>query len=462
MVYTYDEYWSEEQIYIRARELEGRKLGDIDKSGWLDKGTNKGRIGNMIQEDFFGIEANSSRESDFVHHNIELKVTPVLKNRNGYASKERLVLGMINYMNDYRISFNESLPMKKTKRMLLVFYLHEENEHPENFSIVKVTDFKMDEKDLSQIEIDYYSIVDKIIDGEAHDISERQQKILGACTKGQGRGRDFVEQPFSDELAKSRAYSYKNGYMTTFFRKIASPEEIEHLVMPPDKSFLETVKSVLNTYVGKKENEIREIIKDTKKSKAKSGYFNLITSMFETEGQKISNINQTEEFLKEGYAIKTIKNNNFGKKNQDMSFPNLDFTELSYDSFEDSTWYGYFAETKYILVLWDEIEPDVYTFKDYILWTPSQEFIREAENLYNHVQSLIQNDELEVVIKTFDSGYEEWQDNLPGKGKFGHFQIRPKGNKGSNITQVPLTNQEIKKKCLFVNKEFIRGKFNLQ
>lgn len=461
MVYKYNQYWSEEQIFTTARELEGQKLGDIDKSGWLDKGTNKGRIGNMIQEDFFGIKANSSRESDFVHHDIELKVTPVLKNNNGYTSKERLVLGMINYLNDYRISFNESLPMKKTKRMLLIFYLHEENAQPENFSIVKVTDFKIDEEDMLQIEVDYNSIIDKIIDGEAHEISERQQKILGACTKGQGKGKDEVEQPFSDQLAKSRAYSYKNGYMTTFFRKIASPKEIEHLVMSPDKSFLETVKSVLNTYVGKTEYEIRDITKNTKKSKAKSGYFNLITSMFEVEGQKISNINQTEEFLKEGYAIKTIKNNNFGKKNQDMSFRNLDFTELSYDAFEDSTWYGYFAETKYILVLWDEVEPDVYTFKDYLLWVPSQEFIQKAENLYDHVQFLIQNSELEVTIKTYASGFVQWKDNLPGKGEFEPFQIRPKAVKGSSITEIPFNNKEIKKKALYIDKQFIRKLFGL-
>lgn len=458
MVYKYDKYWTEKDIFKTARELVGQKLGDIDKSGWLNKGANKGRVGNMIQEDFFGIKANSSRESDFNYHNIELKVTPILKKKTvGYSSKERLVLGMINYNSDYKISFNESLPMKKTKRMLLIFYLHEENEHPSNFKIIKVSDFKMEEDDLEQVRHDYNNIIDMIRNGQAHEISERQQKFLGACTKGQGRGRDLVEQPFSEILAKSRAYSYKTGFMTSFFRNIASPDDIEHLILPPKKSFLDTVISVLDKYKGKTEDEIRDLIYASKKSKAKSGYFNLVTSMFEVGGQKISNINQTEEFLEEGYAIKTIKNNRFGKDNQDMSFPNLDFTELSYDSFEESTWYGYFAETKYIFILWDEIEPGTFKFEDYVIWTPSQQLIDTAEELYNHVQKLIRNNQLKVTIKPNGS----WSDNLPGKNEFGHFQIRPKGTKGSSITTIPLTKQEIKKKCLFLNKEFVRSQFGL-
>src|SRR5699024_12750484 len=125
--------------------------------------------------------------------------------------------------------------MKKTKRILLIFYLHEENEHPSNFKIIKVSDFKMEEDDLEQVRHDYNNIIDMIRNGQAHEISERQQKFLGACTKGQGRGRDLVEQPFSEILAKWRAYSSKSGIMTAFFRNIASAEDKENLILPHKK-----------------------------------------------------------------------------------------------------------------------------------------------------------------------------------------------------------------------------------
>ncbi|WP_277620088.1 MutH/Sau3AI family endonuclease [Listeria riparia] len=81
MTYVYSKDWTKEQIFDAANELVGKKLGEIDKTNWLEKRADKGRIGNMIQSDFFGIPANSIKGSDFVHHDIELKVTPVLKNK---------------------------------------------------------------------------------------------------------------------------------------------------------------------------------------------------------------------------------------------------------------------------------------------------------------------------------------------------------------------------------------------
>ena len=91
-IYTYSNNWSENQILETARELKGKVLKDIDQKGWLVNGGNKGRIGNMIQEDFFGIPANSDRAADFKYHGIELKVTPVKRNqKEGFSSKERLI-----------------------------------------------------------------------------------------------------------------------------------------------------------------------------------------------------------------------------------------------------------------------------------------------------------------------------------------------------------------------------------
>nr|WP_257148069.1 MutH/Sau3AI family endonuclease [Bacillus cereus] len=63
--------------------------------------------------------ANSIKGADFEHHHIELKVTPILKKKTiGYSSKERLVLGMINYMEDYYIPFEENIVNKRAQNML--------------------------------------------------------------------------------------------------------------------------------------------------------------------------------------------------------------------------------------------------------------------------------------------------------------------------------------------------------
>lgn len=458
MSYVYKENWEEQQIFDVAKELIGKRLGDIDRSGWLKKKKDKGNIGNMIQSDFFGIPANSLKGSDFIFHDIELKVTPVLKKKRvGYSSKERLVLGMINYMEDYQIPFEQSIVKKKAGNMLLIFYLHEENANVEDFKVIKTARFKMPKSDEVQVKSDYYEITKKIETGKAHEITEKNQKIMGACTKGQGKGKDFVKQPFSMEKAKSRAYSYKVGYMSAYFRELYTPEDVMHLNVPVEKSLLETVSDTLSKYVGKTDKEIQEELQKT--VRGKSALFNLIGYMFGTTGE---NLNHTEEFLKEGYAIKTIRNRFGNKNNQDMSFPNIDFTQVANDEFEESTWYGWFAETKYILAIWDEYEKNKNRFIGYKLWIPDEELMQAASKLFYDIKKLINTDSITV---TKENGI--WTDNIPGKkgkkgtpGKYAPFQIRPKGSGNSVYVDLP-NGLTIKKKSLYINKEYVQEVFRL-
>lgn len=454
-VYLYSEDWSISDILEASEKLEGKSLGELDQSDWLQNGGNKGRIGNMIQADYFGIPANSDRGADFNYHGIELKVTPVKKPKNSkiYSSKERLVLGMINYMNDFEIDFKDSLPNKKTKSMLLIFYLHEEDKQVNEFKILKSVLFNLPEEDKGIVKTDYEQITSMIKSGRAHEITEKDQKYLGACTKGQGKGKDLVKQPFSDEDAKSRAYSYKVGYMSSYFRKLMTPEEITHILVPKKKSFEETITSTLDKYIGKEDIEITKTTSCKTKRTSKSYHFDVMSSMFQTKGK---NVNQTDEFTKEGYAIKTVRKRVDKSKNQDMSFPNLDFTELSYDDFEESSWYSMFAETKYVLAIWDEFEEGRYRFVGYKIWKPDQELIDQAKRLFNHIQEMLQNDKVEVYNEG-KTRHQAWPDNLPSKGDFSPFQVRPKGSGKSVIVSMPMTGKEIKKKALFIDKKYIQA-----
>lgn len=452
MSYLYSESWTEQQIFDVAEELVGKKLGDLDKSGWLKKKKDKGNIGNMIQSDFFGIPANSIKGADFEHHHIELKVTPILKKvKAGYSSKERLVLGMINYMEDYQIPFEESIVNKKAQNMLLIFYLHEENKPVEEFRIIKTARFQLPKSDEAQVRLDYQAIVDNIQQGKAHEISEKQQKIMGACTKGQGKGKDWVDQPCSTEQAKSRAYSYKVGYMSAYFRNLMTPEQVEHIHILPQKSFLDTVTATLDKYVGKTDEEIQFELQ--KEVNGKSSIFNLIGFMFGTKGD---NLNHTEEFLKEGYAIKTVRNRIAIGNNRDMSFPNIDFTEIANDEFEESTWYGWFAETKYILTVWDEYEEGKNRFKGYTIWIPDDALIKQASEFYYQIKNMLNTNSVRVEIDETVGKHGRWSDNLPG-GKLDYppFQIRPKGSGESVFVTLP-HGLKIKKKALYINKEYIR------
>ena len=66
------------------------------------------------------------------------------------------------------------------------------------------------ENDLKIIKDDWHTIINKIKDGDAHNISESDTFYLGACTKGVN-SKSLVSQPFSVKPAKPRAYSLKNN-----------------------------------------------------------------------------------------------------------------------------------------------------------------------------------------------------------------------------------------------------------
>lgn len=359
---------------------------------------------------------------------------------------------MINYMRDHEIPFEESIVNKKAQSIFLIFYLHEENKPIEEFRIEKTDHFQLPLIDKPQVRQDYKAIIDKIKSGKAHEISESQQKILGACTKGPGRGKDWVEQPFSQEDAKSRAHSYKAGYMSAYFKNLVTPEQVENILVHPEKTFLEIVRKTLDKYVGNTDEEILSALK--KETKGKSSLFNIHGFMFGTKG---GNLNHTEEFLKEGYALKTVRNRLQKGKNQDMSFPNIDFTEILNDEFEESTWYGLFVEKKYILAVWDEYEEGRDKFIGYKIWNPDNELVNQASKLFYKIKEMLENNAISVEIdETVKTKHGKWLENLPGnKADYPPFQIRPKGSGNSVYVTLP-SGIIIKKKCLFINKEYIR------
>jgi len=457
-MFVYNEDISEEDILTYAVQLEGKRLkdiGDLDEvNNWLSKSKNKGAIGNAIQVVYFGIPANSVKEADFNYHNLELKVTPIKKNKNKtYSSKERLVLNMINYETDYGYDFEDSPLMKKSQHMLLIFYLHEDDADVLDYKILKAIKFTIPQEDLPTIREDYYTIIDKIKAGKAHQISESDTTYLAACTKGAGNGKDERKQPFSKELAKQRAFSFKQKYMSVYFNSIFNQKTIEKLNMPEHMSFSFYINGILSSFIDLTNTEIEERLnyKPAKSLSEDKAYLpRLISKVFGIEGTQLENI---EQFQKGNVKFKTIRLRQKAADNQDMSWPNIDFHEIYSVDFEESTWYEWFAETKYLFVVFEDTDKGT-ILRKHILWNAPPDMLEALETLYNHIKWQLHNDEIKVEITKNSRGQEVWNNNLPGKGFVQYFQIRPKGNKGSEFTTLP-DGRKFKKQCLFLNKEYL-------
>jgi DNA mismatch repair protein MutH len=69
--------------------------------------------------------------------------------------------------------------------------------------------------DLPVIKSDWEKIQGKVMQGKAHELSEGDTFYLGACRKGAGGAKEKLRtQPFSSIGAPSRAFSFKQGYLT--------------------------------------------------------------------------------------------------------------------------------------------------------------------------------------------------------------------------------------------------------
>ena len=101
-------YNSIEEVLEVAESAEGKKIGEFDINNRLDSHGNKGSIGQVLEEGLFKMAINSRAEADFVDLGLELKATAIKENKkNDFSAKERLVLNIINYEEDYKDSFYE-------------------------------------------------------------------------------------------------------------------------------------------------------------------------------------------------------------------------------------------------------------------------------------------------------------------------------------------------------------------
>ena len=119
--------YTEEEIRIISQSALGKTFGELQKmkvntiksedSDDSDEGFNKAFFGHLFETDVFGMNINPFSRPDFEKAGIELKVTPYKKNRNNTLSaKERLVLNIIDYMTEYKNTFETSHFLSKKRR----------------------------------------------------------------------------------------------------------------------------------------------------------------------------------------------------------------------------------------------------------------------------------------------------------------------------------------------------------
>jgi DNA mismatch repair protein MutH len=451
-------YKTKEAILKKSKLLENTTFGMHDINHRLDNSNNKGNLGQIIEEGFFGFNVNSRAEADFKEAEIELKVTGYIKNKNlTYSAKERLVLNMIDYMCEDLNVFEQSSFWKKNKQLLIVFYLYENTKHLKDFMIHHVLYWNYNEKDIKIIRQDWLKIVKKIKSGEAHLISEGDTLYLGACRKG-NKDSKKVHQPFSHILAEKRAFTLKNGYMTYLLRNhtIENNQTFEEIIKDTDildeMTFEQYLISKVSAFYGQSIENLRRRfdIESTSKS---------INQMIISKILNIKHdIEKSEELIKGGYRVKTIRTNQNGKVKESMSFPKFNFVNLSQETWEESYTREMFYGSRFMFIVF-KVNEEVETLEKIVFHSLSEDDIDvHIHDVYLKTQqSLLKGEVINSIDErgNFRYSFPKIKDNPVS-------HIRPHGVNRNDTDELPVRDRysklhQIVKMCFWLNASYIEN-----
>lgn len=322
-------------ILAHARKLEGRTLayfGD-PASFKMPKGSAKGGFGLLVELVHFGLEANNESRPDFEKVGLELKTTPLVKGAKGVRVKERLVLNMIDFNKIVGEKWESSSFLRKNSRLLLIFYWHNDDEGPWEHKFELTGKWELPEEDSLIIKQDWESIVAKVREGKAHELSEGDTFLLGACTKGKD-STQVRPQPGSDIEAKSRAFSFKARYLKTIYDRLrgAKSEELSSIVSAHElrKKPLEAIiRGRFAPFIGMTFEDICKRLKITPSGK---GRFDAVSrAIIGAKGKKVA------EFENAEVIMRTIRLKPNGIPKEDISFPYFAYRDLVNERWETST-----------------------------------------------------------------------------------------------------------------------------
>lgn len=446
---------SKESIYKYAQALKNKSFKDVllndpnitpeIKNRLLENYNNpskKGSLGQLIEKHFFFYNPNNDSNADFNEAGVELKVTPYLKTSKGdLRAKERLVLSIIDYMEDYKENnFLKSHVYQKCALMLILYYLYEPAEFRLDYIINYVNLFSFPEEDLEIIKNDYKIIIDKIKAGKAEEISEGDTNYLGACTKG-ANAKSLRDQPFSDTKAMQRAFCLKNSYMTYILNNYIANNNPNSESIIKDSSVLK--KQTLEQYIISKlepfYNQDVELLKYKfnipYKFSNKSFTYLLAKGMLNVAKENI------EEFEKANIKIKAIRLNKKGMPEQHMSFPAFKYTEIVKEDWFNSTLYNTFSSTKYLFMIYQFTDDNVLLFKKAMFWhVPEKDLNSEIRRVWEETIKKIKNNDYNNLPKTTESPI---------------LHVRPHGQNSQDTYQT-LDGNQATKKCFWLHKKYIK------
>lgn len=461
---SYD-HTTRQGILSHALKMLGKSLRQEHPDKTIEKRKGKGGMGQAMEEIHFEYSPNSNPTPDFEEAGVELKCTPLKELKNGsYVPKERLVLNMINYLEEADKDFKSSSFWHKNAFLLLMFYLHEQGADIYDlfFKIIRYWEFPAE--DLKIIKDDWETIHNKILAGKAHELSEGDTLYLGAVTKGSKAGAEMRRQPFSDTLAPQRAYSLKTAYLNSILLDtLAHPEFMNGMRMTDKqlKSLIKRKEEMGNAVKSLSEYQENETFEQLIERRFKPYYGMTIDEIANNLNQEITHnpkaigpwtcrailgvkATKIAEFEKANIQMKTIRLQPSGALKESMVFNMIDYINLSAeDSWENSSLYKTLTQRFLFVVFTKSADGDEgkSVLNKIFFWTMPNEDLEIAQKVWEDTKKKVQTGTYDSFIKISDRLI---------------CHVRPKAKDSSDLIKTPQDTMA-PKKAFWLNRDYVHN-----
>ena len=431
---------SEAEILAKARELRGKRLGEIPGASFeaLTGGTGRGEAGHAL-EAFFGIPRNTLSMPDFPGAGIELKAVPLRRTGRGLGVKERTVISDIDYVKLMEQTW-ETAKVRNKLRILFVFFEHLDVTPKAAFPIRGILLWEPDSRTNALLRADWERVFTKVRQARAHELSESDGAIMGPSRKG-ATGTSVRTQPFGTIKAKSRAWALKPSFTLSLFRGIVKPETaeslLENLGFHQAERFEAHLVERFAPYVGARVEDVAAGF-GMPRSTSKSYAAEVARRIFGARGFRTKII----EFEEMGLTPRTTRVRDDFMPYESTSFPAFKYQAILEEEWEDS---DLLAQVEYMLFLpvhgsAKETPQADCTFGQPVFWRPSVTSLEVMRREWEAFRMEIRN---------------RRADRLTPASKTTALHVRPHGRDSSDTDEAPGLGP-IVKKSFWLNRSFVQ------
>ena len=300
---------------------------------------------------------------------------------------------------------------------------------------------RQQETDGKLVEISY----EELKNGKAHELSEGDTLYLGAAPKA-ATSKDRRKQPFSDELAKPRAFAFKNSYMTYVLNNYIIPGKNTYEPIVKDiaeDSFEDYVVRKINAYCDWSVTDLCTEFHVEYQKKPKNLEAMLAYRMLGIKG------NHAEEFEKANVVVKTIRIAKNNKIKENMSFPTFKFKELIDEDWDNSTFGNYLRETRFLFVVYKYDKQGELRLKGCQFWNiPYEDLEENVKTVWERTQTVIREG-----LKTERRNGKNYN-NLPKASENPVCHVRPHAQNSKDTYELP-DGRLYPKQCFWLNNNYI-------